>query len=118
MLEAVRGDVPALVFEILQLDRSLAAKGFDETSREAVLQLAHASIVLDFIGLVLTLDATVLMTSAESSSLEAPCTNRPMQCQHCSLVIASYSMAQHYSTKHSSIPTPRELEDGGAAWQA
>ena len=31
--------MPALALEILQLDRSLAAKGFDETSREAVLQL-------------------------------------------------------------------------------
>ena len=50
------------------------------------------------------------LTSAESSSLETPCTNRPLQCQHCPLVIASYSMAQHYSNKHSSIPMPRELE--------
>ena len=38
-----------------------------------------------------------------------PCTNRPVKCMNCDLVIASYSMAQHYSDKHSTIPMPPEL---------
>ena len=50
------------------------------------------------------------LKSAETSSLEAPCTNRPMKCKHCDLVIASYSMAQHYLDKHSTTPMPRELQ--------
>ena len=32
---------------------------------------------------------------AANSTVNKPCTNRPVQCIHCPKVIASYSMAQH-----------------------
>ena len=51
------------------------------------------------------------LTSAATSSLETPCTNRPVQCKNCDLVIASYSMAQHYSDKHSTTSMPPELAE-------
>ena len=52
---------------------------------------------------------TYSLRSAEGPSRDFPCTNRPIQCQHCSLVISSYSMAQHYSDKHSTTCMPEEL---------
>ena len=47
--------------------------------------------------------------SAAHSSLDAPCTNRPVQCQHCPRVVPSYSMAQHYRVSHSTTEMPAEL---------
>ena len=51
------------------------------------------------------------MGSAANSTLETPCTNRPIKCPHpgCPLVIASYSMAQHYADKHSTTTMPAIL---------
>ena len=49
------------------------------------------------------------LASAAKSTLTAPCTNRPVQCGHCKLVVASYSMLQHYSDAHSNTPTPDGL---------
>ena len=50
------------------------------------------------------------LQSAASSSLAAPCTNRPVRCKHCEQVIASYSMRQHYSDKHANVTMPVDLE--------
>ena len=52
--------------------------------------------------------------SAAKSTPGAPCTNRPLKCQHCKLVIASYSMAQHYADKHSSTRMPVDLAEAVA----
>jgi hypothetical protein len=49
------------------------------------------------------------LTSAGRSTCETPCTNRPLKCQHCTLVFASYSMAQHYSDEHSTTTIPTRL---------
>ena len=38
---------------------------------------------------------------AANCSFNAPCTNRPMQCPKCLLVIWSYSMPHHLSDEHS-----------------
>jgi hypothetical protein len=51
----------------------------------------------------------VQTSPAEHSSQETPCTNRPVACGHCELVVASYSMAQHYAEKHSTTSMPAEL---------
>ena len=49
------------------------------------------------------------LTSAATSSRDAPCTNRPVQCESCELTVSSYSMAQHYADKHSAISMPQSL---------
>ena len=54
------------------------------------------------------------MKSAETSTDGTPCTNRPMQCLHCPQVFASYSMAQHYSDKHSTTAMPGALQAAAA----
>ena len=48
---------------------------------------------------------------AEKSTLTAPSTSRPVQCRHCSQVVCSYFMAQHYEEKHSSTSMPQALQD-------
>ena len=50
------------------------------------------------------------MGSAETSNEATPCTNRPVACKHCKLVVASYSMAQHYADKHSGTEMPADLK--------
>ena len=47
--------------------------------------------------------------SAATSSLTAPCTNRPVNCRHCKQVVASYSMQQHYQDKHHGVEMPADL---------
>lgn len=47
--------------------------------------------------------------AAATSTLETPCTNRPMKCKHCEEFIMTYSMAQHYSAKHSTTTMPPDL---------
>ena len=54
------------------------------------------------------------LKSAATSVLSAPSTNRPVQCAHCSQVVSSYSMAQHYAEKHSSTAMPGALQDAVA----
>ena len=54
------------------------------------------------------------LTSAGNSNLNTPCTNRPLECQHCSQVVASYSMAEHYEEKHSATAMPEVLRDAVA----
>ena len=49
------------------------------------------------------------LASAASSTLFSPCTNRPVKCAHCELVIASYSMQQHYRDKHPAVEMPTAL---------
>ena len=48
--------------------------------------------------------------AAEKSTLSKPSTNRPMKCEHCTLVLPSYSMAQHYSMKHSATAMSETLQ--------
>jgi len=48
--------------------------------------------------------------AAEKSTLSKPSTNRPMKCAHWTLVIPSYSMAQHYSKKHSATAMSETLQ--------
>ena len=50
--------------------------------------------------LVGELDSTYKLGDAASSSIAKPCTNRPVQCENCEQVVASYSMEQHYMLKH------------------
>ncbi len=45
------------------------------------------------------------LASAAKSKHTAPCTNRPVQCGHCKLVVASYSMCD----AHSNTPMPDGL---------
>ena len=51
------------------------------------------------------------LKSAAKSTLTAPSTSRPVQCAHCSQVVCSYFMAQHYEEKHSSTAMPQALQD-------
>ena len=51
------------------------------------------------------------LKSAEKSTLTAPSISRPVQCRHCSQVVCSYFMAQHYEEKHSSTSMPQALQD-------
>ena len=43
-------------------------------------------------------DVSYTLSSAATSTLSAPCTNRPIKCELCALTIWSYSMAEHYAT--------------------
>ena len=37
-----------------------------------------------------------------------PCTNRPIKCEMCSLVVWSYNMRSHYSMAHSNNDLPEK----------
>ena len=49
-------------------------------------------------------DVKYTLGSAGKSSLATPCTNRPIKCTVCSMTVWSYSMAQHFETKHTGMP--------------
>ena len=51
------------------------------------------------------------LASAAKSTLTVSRMNRPFQCGHCKLVVASYSMLQHYSDAHSNTPMPDGLAE-------
>ena len=48
------------------------------------------------------------LKSAEKISAFNPCTNRPIKCEMCSLVVWSYNMKSHYSMAHSNNDLPEK----------
>ena len=46
------------------------------------------------------------MKSTEKSTKSKPCTNRPVKCEHCSVIVWSYNIEQHYLVCHPGVDIP------------
>ena len=51
-----------------------------------------------------------LATAAKSSWSTRPCTNRPMKCGACPLFIQTYSMADHYRSRHPELAMGADMQ--------
>ena len=51
------------------------------------------------------------LTSAQTSTANTPCTNRPVDCQICKVVYWSYAMQKHYEQKHVDSPCPELIAE-------
>jgi len=49
------------------------------------------------------------LRSASRSSIAAPCTDRPVECQECKAAVWSYSMEKHFAEKHAGKAMPSAL---------
>jgi hypothetical protein len=50
------------------------------------------------------------MGPAATCRVSTPCTNRPMKCSKCEVVIYSYSMRQHFADQHPTAMIPEDVE--------
>ena len=50
------------------------------------------------------------MDPAATCRVSTPCTNRPMKCSKCEVVIYSYSMRQHLADQHPTAMIPEDVE--------
>lgn len=51
------------------------------------------------------------LKAAQKPSDKAPCTNVPIKCPSCALVIWRYQLSQHYTACHKDLTIPRELRE-------
>ena len=47
--------------------------------------------------------------SAEKSTKSGPCTNRPVACEVCKVIVWSYNLPEHYRKKHTNHPIPSQI---------
>ena len=46
------------------------------------------------------------LKSTEKSTKSKPCSNRPVKCEHCSVIVWTYNIEQHYLVCHPGVEIP------------
>jgi acetyl-CoA carboxylase beta subunit len=46
------------------------------------------------------------LKSTEKSTKSKPCSNRPVKCEHCSVIVWTYNIEQHYLVCHQGVDIP------------